>query len=439
MHPTPLINQGRKSMKKVLLKATVVAAAAAVLLTGCSSSSSSKKSTTPSSGSGNTASSGPKATGAPIVLGTICGCTGPQASSLALVKDAADAWAKSVNDNGGINGHPVKLIVKDDASNPATGLQQAKELVEKDKVIAIVGEVDLVDASWAEYVASKGVPVVGGLSIDAPFSTNPDFFASGPNVAVLQLGIINEMKKQGKQHLGVLYCAEAPVCAQLEGLSKAAANIVGGVNVTAGKVAATSPTYTSQCLAMKSAGADTLNIASNSEAVLRVAEGCAKLGFKPTIVEQGGTIAVSWLTNSVMDGAIITLPNANYVDESVPAVKAFLDAMDKYHSGDRKSAQFGFNLIEAWVGGKLFEAAAKAANIGPSSTPADVKKGLYALKDETLGGLAPPLNFVAGKPAFPSCYFVASISNGKFSSPGGTKATCLTAEQTAALGKVLSG
>lgn len=419
-------------MRNIPLKAALAAGSAALLLlSACGSSDSDNP--------GSTAPSGPELTGDPIVVGTICGCTGPQAASLALVKDAADAWAKSVNDSGGINGHPVKMIVKDSASNPATALQAAKELVEQDKVIAIVGPVDLVEESWAEYVESKGVPVVGGLSVNPPMSTNPDFFASGGAIPSLQFGLVNEAMKVGNKHAGVMYCAEAPVCAQLEGLTTLVASVAGDIDLAAAsKIAATSPTFTSQCLTMKDADVDALNIVTNAEVVLRVAQACAKLGYQPQLISLANSFSTTWLKDPATDGAIIVAANANYLDDSNPAVKEFLDAMDTYYPDDRDKAEFGYPVINAWIGGKLFEAAAEKANLGPDSTPQDVKDGLYALKDETLGGLAPPLNFTEGKPAPPTCYFSMKIDDGKLTSLG-TEPVCLTEEQTTALFTGLAG
>ncbi len=54
------------------------------------------------------------------------------------------AWASWTNAHGGINGHPVKMIVKDDAPEPVGGAAVAKELVEQDHVMAI-GDYSLVD------------------------------------------------------------------------------------------------------------------------------------------------------------------------------------------------------------------------------------------------------------------------------------------------------
>lgn len=413
------------------------AAGAAVLATlmlvsGCSSSgSSTTSSTTGSSGTSADASSAP--TGAPIVLGYMCTCSGAQSASTALIKDGADAWAKSVNAAGGVNGHPVKLYIMDDGGDPTTALQQVKQLVEQDKVMAIVGDNTLTDVSWASYVASKGIPVVGGNPSEPPFQSNPDFFASGSLLPVIVVGDMLEMKKQGKSHIGLLYCAESPVCAEETSLYKLSASVAGGVNVTAGAVAATSPTYTSQCLAFKTAGVDAMAVLTNSATGLRVIDGCKQLGYAPLNATVQPVTGQDWLSDPNVVGSIITAYNANYQDTSVSGVKAFLDAMAKYHPNDLNSPQFNQLVMLPWVAGKLFQAAAKAANIGPTSTPDDVKKGLYALKDETLDGLAPPLNYTPGKVEWAGCYFLISINGGKFTSPDGAGPKCLSDAQVTQL------
>jgi len=408
-------------------KGLIAALLASVLVTACSSATASGGSSSPAGG----------VTGAAIKVGFICSCSGAEAAAYALTRDAANAWAKSVNASGGINGHPVQVFIEDDALNPATSLQEAKALVQQDKVIAIVGEDTSLDSTWADYVESAGVPVVGGLSIGAPFLTNPDFFPSGTSVGMLQLGMMQMMKTRGKTHFGELYCAEAPVCAQLADLSRSTAQIVGGIQVTAEKVAVTQPNFNAECLAMKSSGVDALNVGSTAVTVQRVEANCVQLGYKPMAVAQSGVIATSWLTDPNMAGALIAMSNANYLDSSIPGVKAFLDAMDKYYPGDRTSPQFSYPVIYPWIGGKLFEAAAKAANLGPSSTPADVKKGLWSLKNETLGGLSSPLSFTEGATTFPNCYFAAEVQGGKLASPGGTGPVCLNDAQTAALEKAV--
>jgi hypothetical protein len=135
--------------------------------------------------------------------------------------------------------------------------------------MAIVGETSLVDSTWASYVATRGIPVVGGASFEQPFLTNPDFFPSGTQLLLNQFGVIQLAKQAGGTHIGVMYCAESPVCASLVPLASGAAKLYGLQN-TAAKVAATAPNYTASCLAAKSAGVNVLYVPDNASVVQRL-------------------------------------------------------------------------------------------------------------------------------------------------------------------------
>ena len=95
----------------------------ALALTACSSSPKAASPGTPSSST-------------PIVVGTICSCSGPYAGDIAGAKPVITAWEKWTNAHGGINGHPVKVIVEDDSGIVANGVSDAKQLVEQDHVSA---------------------------------------------------------------------------------------------------------------------------------------------------------------------------------------------------------------------------------------------------------------------------------------------------------------
>jgi branched-chain amino acid transport system substrate-binding protein len=191
-----------------------IGAAAAVMLataTACSSAAgSSATSASPAStGATSSASTGEVgSTGSAIPIGVIGSYSGSQASSTGGVPMVAQAWADTVNAAGGLDGHKIQLFVEDDAGNPATGIQDANVLVQQDKVVAIVGDASNVDSAWAPIVEKAGVPVVGGLSLNETFLTNPDFFASGTNIIALQYGLVATAKKFGGS-IDLLYCAEA--------------------------------------------------------------------------------------------------------------------------------------------------------------------------------------------------------------------------------------
>jgi branched-chain amino acid transport system substrate-binding protein len=419
-------------MRRKILAATALSALLAVV--GCSSSSSSSSSASGTSAAGT--SSTPA--GAPIVIGTVGGYSGDQAGSQGIANQANQVWADSVNGSGGINGHPVKLIVLDDANDPARAFQDVKELVEQDHVMAIVGENSLVDSQWAPWVEKQGVPVIGGVPIQTTMFANPDFFPTGSNVVAMIMGELVSMKAAGLHTFGLMYCAESPICATLPGLVQASATVVGGVKIgPSAKIAATQPSFTAECLTMKQAGVDGLMVGENAPTVPRVMDACATLGYTPKQVNQGTSTNNQWLTSANLEGAVLTSPSPVYNDSSIPAVKQYLDAIQKYDPSMLTSPEFDVNDIWSWTGGMMFKKAAEAADIGPNSTPADVKKGLYTIKDETLGGLTPPITYTAGKPTFVSCYFTMTIKSGKYVPLNDGNVTCLTPAQLSGLKKIL--
>ena len=60
----------------------------------------------------------------------------------------------------------------------------------------------------------------------------------------------------------------------------------------------------------------------------------------------------------------------------------------------------------------------------------DLYKGRYAMHNETLGGLAPPLAYTEGKPHQIRCFFTVSIKNGGFVAASGAKPICPTSSLT---------
>src|SRR6201989_692719 len=127
----------------------LLAAALALAAAGCSSSSSSATGSTPAAGSSSSAGAatvdtsscgskpGVKATGTPIPLGAIA--TNQPGTSFTDIPNMAKAYFDCVNANGGINGHPIKLYIATEQTNPAQIAADAKQLVQTDKGVGIVG------------------------------------------------------------------------------------------------------------------------------------------------------------------------------------------------------------------------------------------------------------------------------------------------------------
>jgi len=77
--------------------------------------------------------------GEPINIGLIAPLTGPLASSGEAIKRGMLLAMDSVNENGGVLGRPVALVVKDVQNNQEEGVAALKDLVENKKISAVFG------------------------------------------------------------------------------------------------------------------------------------------------------------------------------------------------------------------------------------------------------------------------------------------------------------
>jgi ABC-type branched-subunit amino acid transport system substrate-binding protein/predicted Ser/Thr protein kinase len=98
----------------------------------------------------------------PIVLGMSAPLTGPAKELGRQMKLGVEAYFGSANAAGGVGGRPLKLLALDDAYEPARTIETMRELVEKEKVFAVVGNVGTPTAEVAvPYVLEKKVLFFG--------------------------------------------------------------------------------------------------------------------------------------------------------------------------------------------------------------------------------------------------------------------------------------
>jgi branched-chain amino acid transport system substrate-binding protein len=374
-----------------------------------------------------TAASAGAAAKSVISIGYVCGCSGPLAAATEETPLALKAWEKSVNASGGINGHKINIIVKDDAANPTTSLADAKTFVTSDHVVALIDS-SSVDATWSDFAKQQGVPVIGITSSSLPFITNSDFFAEGQTEDKLFPSIIGAAKKTGGKNIALFYCAEAATCQEGVAPLKAEATAENFPLVYDTSISASAPSYAAQCLAAKQAGATSLFIADATTVIASVAASCAQQGFDVPIVVDGESLAPSFATQAgIKTDTIFENLNVPFFAKT-PGVKAMNTAFKKYAPGLTSSSNFNEVTVEAWVTGLLIGAAAKAGNVGAHGTPTAAQElsGLYKISGTNLGGMAPTLTFKKGVPNAVDCWQgYTLLKNGKFSTPGGLGPDCV--------------
>jgi branched-chain amino acid transport system substrate-binding protein len=75
----------------------------------------------------------------PVKIGAIFSVTGPASFLGAPEEKTARMLAEQINAAGGVNGRKIQLIVKDSTGSPEKAVSFAKQLIEEDQVLAIIG------------------------------------------------------------------------------------------------------------------------------------------------------------------------------------------------------------------------------------------------------------------------------------------------------------
>jgi branched-chain amino acid transport system substrate-binding protein len=360
----------------------------------------------------------------PVVVGDICSCTGPLASTAQQTGPTLEAWASWVNAHGGLSGHPVKLLEVDDLTSATTAVAEVGKFVAADHVVAIFDNSE-VDINWAKIAANAGVPIFGGADSDLSYDSL-DTFTSGPT---LNYGITGQ--EIGIKHLtslrkeAILYCVESPACSSETAVAGKVAPKYGIKVVYTSGISFSAPSYAAQCLAAKEAGADVIEVGDATTIAEKVASDCATQGWEPP--EVAAATAATMLTIPQFKGMIASQQDIPYFVHNA-ATKDYYAALDKYAPTLQSSANFGEQSILAWAEGALLQSAVKTAtpSSGTAMTGAEIKKGLYNLPaGDTLGGIAPQaLHFTKGKFANFSCWDYISVTDGKFNWANGQKPLC---------------
>ncbi|WP_017316146.1 ABC transporter substrate-binding protein [Mastigocladopsis repens] len=186
-------------MKQPAAITTAIFTACAMLLTACGGSTNSSTNT----GTNNTTNSATNATATTSTSGPIpIGIAFAQTSNVALLGQEGVAGAKIAekyfNDKGGVNGTPIKLVFQDSSGDEAGAINAFQTLINKDKVVGIVGPTLSQQAFSADPVAERAkVPVIGASNTAKGIPEIGDYVArvSAPVTTVAPLSVKAALKQ----------------------------------------------------------------------------------------------------------------------------------------------------------------------------------------------------------------------------------------------------
>lgn len=152
----------------------------------------------------------------PIRIGVVAPLSSPSSEDMGLsIVGGAKVFLEDVNTTGGILGRKVELVIRDDQAKPDVGVAMAKELVEKEKVVAIVGFANTgVAMPSAKVMQEAKIPVIISAATGAVIGRShmppavPDsyVFRTSASDDLQPVAILNDaIKRRGLQKIALLH------------------------------------------------------------------------------------------------------------------------------------------------------------------------------------------------------------------------------------------
>jgi branched-chain amino acid transport system substrate-binding protein len=141
-----------------------------------------------------------------IKVGAILAVTGPASFLGAPEAKTLEMLVEEINAKGGINGSKIELVIKDSGASPEKAISFAKQLIEEEKVFAIIGPSTTGETMAIKNIAEEGKTLLLSCAA-AEVIVNPvaKYVFKTPQMdkhAVIR--IFQQMKKMGITKIGVL-------------------------------------------------------------------------------------------------------------------------------------------------------------------------------------------------------------------------------------------
>ncbi len=161
-----------------------------------------------------------------ILVGQFAAFSGPAGQLGERLKVGIEAYFKTTNAQGGVNGRTLKLVTRDDGYEPEKATAAVKALIYEDKVFALIGAVGTPTGLAAMPVfTTEKVPMVGmftgAQALREPF--NRQIFHVRASYFDETERIVQHVTSMGSKNVAVFYQNDAYGKAGLEGVTRALA------------------------------------------------------------------------------------------------------------------------------------------------------------------------------------------------------------------------
>ena len=313
-----------------------------------------------------------------IVIGTAQDLSGP---IVALSKPAVNGMrmrVDEINEQGGIHGRKIKLVVEDHGYDPKKAVLAAQKMIQRDKIFAALGSIGTPTAMAAmplylEKNVAHLFPLTGARQMYEPLH-KLKYSNSAPYFFQMRAALKRLMKEKGLKSACAIY-QDDDFGLEVKDGGEAALKELGMkyAEVTTYKRGATD--FSSQVQKMRGAGCDVVVMGTIIRETIGTIGTARKLGWNPEFI---GTTAsyfdiIHKLGGPAMNGFYSgCLTNYPYADDPSSNVRAWFQRYkEKFKEDPTILSQYGYQLVN------LFAAGVEKA--GPNLTPDTLAKGLDGL------------------------------------------------------------
>jgi len=300
-----------------------------------------------------------------IRVGAFLSLSGPDSTFGSDARAGIDLAAQETNRAGGIRGRLVNVLYEDDKSLVREAAQKVRQLIDRDRVVALLGEIASSRSLAGGLVANtRKVPMV------TPSSTAPAVTRNRPWVFRTcftddQQGIAAARfvrQHLGRTRMGIFYAAQDTYSSGLARAFRAELERLGGVVAIEKAYAKGETSFRTHLSELKAADVEGIFVPSYYNDMVLVGRQARELGI-PGSVFVGGD---GWDSANLLEGAGAELEGATYTNHYAPDVpwdnsRAFVAAFVAKHG--REPASISAEGYDAAT--LLFDAIARAGEPRP--------------------------------------------------------------------------
>jgi len=313
-----------------------------------------------------------------IVIGTAQDLSGP---IVALSKPAVYGMrmrVDEINEQGGIHGRKIKLVVEDHGYDPKKAVLAAQKMIQRDRIFAALGSIGTPTALAAmplylEKNVAHLFPLTGARQMYEPLH-KLKYSNSAPYFFQMRAALKRLMKEKGLKTACAIY-QDDDFGLEVKDGGEAALKELGMkyAEITTYKRGATD--FSSQVQKMRGAGCDVVVMGTIIRETIGTIGTARKLGWNPEFI---GTTAsyfdiIHKLGGPAMNGFYSgCLTNYPYADDPSSNVRAWFQRYkEKFKEDPTILSQYGYQLVGVFAAG--------AEKAGPNLTPDTLAKGLDGL------------------------------------------------------------